>query len=307
MSRIKHEPRASFAFIGSCRAGSSWFFEILREHPQVVLPQNKGTLFFSNLYDMGVAWYEGFYPTRLDGRIAGEVCERYLSSPEALARIRGYRPDMRLICCIRNPYERAVSAWRFFVRNGVGMPSIAAEGILHPDIFRNGYYATQLGVARELFPEHQLLVIVFDDLARRPEAVARQVYAFIGADPDFVPSSLRRRVNGNAVPRSRSLARLVHDVHMRSWGRSRWASKAVGMLKRIRPLRRLVVTALYRDESRSADWADFIPAFPEEVVARYEQEIRALEKMLRRDLSHWHAPAAGAAGTDPRTTRAGAS
>jgi Sulfotransferase domain len=279
--------------VGSSRAGSSWFFEILREHPGIFVPPNKGTQFFSNFYHLGQDWYEDFFPAKSAGRIAGEVCEHYFSSPEALARIAEYRPDMRLICCVRNPYERALSAWRFFVRNGVAQPSLSAEGALRPDLFSNGYYATQLATVYRLFPSDQVLVMTYDDLATAPSTVARRLYAFVGANPDFVPASLHRRVNGNAQPRSRLLARMVHDLHMRSWGASRWVSNATGRIKRLAMARRLVTWLLYREQPQSTDWINYLDQFPDSVISRYEAEIAAVEKMLGRSFAHWHAPALG--------------
>ena len=280
----------SFIFVGSSRAGSSWFFQILREHPGIFVPPNKGTQFFSSFYHLGPDWYEGFFPARSAGRIAGEVCEHYLSSEEALSRICEYRPDMRLICCIRNPYERALSAWRFFARNGLAQASLSAEGARRPDLFSNGYCATQVRALHRLFSPDRLLVLVYDDVAKSPAAVTRRLYEFIGADPDFVPSSLHRRVNGNARARSRLLARMVHDLHMRSWGPSRWVSNTIGTIKRFSPARRLVTWLLYEEQAHSTDWQDYLEEFPPSVIDRYEAEISAMETMLGRTFPHWHAP-----------------
>lgn len=280
----------SFVFAGTARAGSNWAFEVLREHPGVFMPPNKGTFFFTQLYDMGFEWYEAFFPSEPRQRVAGEVCEDYLSSTEALVRISHYRPDMRLICCLRNPYERALSHWRFFGRNGLNQPTLAEQGEYRPDLFHLGYYATQLQTVRALFPEEQVLIYLHDDLVASPGKIVRRLYEFVGADPDFIPRSLSRRFNAGASPRSKALARAVHRLHMHSWGRSRLGSNAMGTLKRFRLLRRIVTATLYRPTPVS-DWADWIPQFPADVVSRYEQEITALEKMLGRDLASWRASA----------------
>ncbi len=280
----------SFIFTGTGRAGSTWFFEILQEHPEVFLPANKGTFFFTRWYDRGVDWYEAFFPIRHNGKVVGEVCEDYLCSGEALARIKAHWPDMRLICCLRNPYERALSAWHFFRRNGLALPTLAAQGECRPEVFYMGHYASQLKVVRSLFPEDQLLIFLFDELKSAPENVVVRLYRFIGVDPQFVPPSLHSRINANDEPRSRLLARIVHDLHMHSWGRSRIASNLIGTVKHIRPLRRLIKNVLYKRQSQYDQWTKHIAEFPVEVIARYEHEISDLEKMLGRDLAHWHAP-----------------
>ena len=96
MKRERFQP--DFLFVGTGRAGSNWVFEVLREHPEVFLPANKGTFFFNRFYDLGVDWYESFFAGKCEGQIAGEVCEDYLASEVAIERIYKYRSDMRLIC-----------------------------------------------------------------------------------------------------------------------------------------------------------------------------------------------------------------
>lgn len=284
----KNRRRPTFLFIGPGRAGSSWFHEILREHPEVFVPPNKGTFFFSQHYRKGLAWYEPFFAGARQP-VVGEVCEDYLATAGALARAKDYDPGIRLICCLRNPYERALSSWRFFARNGRDLPTLAAQVQRDPWVCEQGCYATQLQIARSLFGDDQILIFMFEELASNPRSVARRLYRFIGANPEFVPQSLHQRVNGSSRPRSRLLAGLVHDVHLHSWGTSRIVSNTIGQIKRVRPLRRLVQTALYAEGSHSENWRELLAEFPEEMVTLYEREISALEQMLGRDLSSWHA------------------
>ena len=297
--RDAREPKPSFLFIGASKSGSSWFFEILREHPQVFVPANKATFFFSNYYAKGIAWYEAFFVKAPREHAIGEVCHDYLVSPDALRRIRAYQPDMRLVCCLRNPYARALSSWRFFRRNGMDQPTLKAQGERDPSVFDQGYYATQLSVLYSIFPRDQVIVFFFEELAAAPQSVTRRLYEFIGVAPDFLPPSLYKRVNVNAKPRSRIIARLVQYIHNQSWKRSRLLSNLIGQLKQIRPLRGLVRATLYKETESSSDWRDHIGEFPHEVLSRYESEIFRLESMLGRDLADWHAPPLHPAGPDP--------
>jgi hypothetical protein len=255
------------------------------------VPPNRATFFFTQHFGMGVHWYEEFF-AHAGQRVAGEICEEYLSSAEALERIHDYAPDMHLICCLRNPYERAISSWRFFGRNGLGEPTLVAQAERYPAVIDGGFYATHLQTMYSLFRKEQVLTFFFEDLAADPRGVVRRLYAFIGADPEFIPGSMHKRINGNGRPRSTLLARLVHDIHALSWGTSRTASNAIGNLKRVRPLRRLVQMALYAEDRRPLRWQKLMSEFPDEVIARYEGEISGLERMLGRDLSSWRAASA---------------
>lgn len=255
------------------------------------VPPNRATFFFTQHYAMGTRWYEEFF-AHAGERVPGEICEEYLESAAALERIHDYAPEVRLICCLRNPYERAISSWRFFGRNGLGEPTLVAQAKRYPAVIEGGYYSTHLQTIYSLFRKEQVLPFFFEDLAADPGGIARRLFAFIGADPEYIPASLHRRINGNGRPRSPFLARLVHDLHALSWGTSRTASNAIGNLKRVRPLRRLVQMALYAEDRRPLRWQKHMAEFPDEVISRYEQEITGLERMLDRDLSTWHAASA---------------
>jgi hypothetical protein len=298
--KAQRQGKPSFMFIGSSKSGSSWFFEILREHPQVFIPANKATFFFTEHYAKGILWYETFYSGAKPGQVIGEVCHDYLASPEALRRVREYRPDMRVICCLRNPYARALSSWRFCARNGMDQPTLAAQAEHDSSVFEHGNYATHLDVLNSFFPKEQILIFLFEELSTDPKGLACKLYQFIGVDGDFLPPSLHKRVNVNARPRSRVLARLMQYIHQQSWKRSQRLSNLIGQIKRIRVLRRVVRTALYEEQVGLSDWRDQIHEFPECVVKRYEREITSLERRLGKDLAYWHAPL----GMDPNPIRA---
>ncbi len=290
VKEARGDSRPSFMFIGPSKAGSSWFFEILREHPQVFIPANKATFFFSDNYAKGMVWYESFFSGGAHQRVVGEICHDYLASPEALRRIWEYRPDMRVICCLRNPYARALSSWRFFGRNGMDEPTLAAQAQRNSSVFEHGYYATQLAVLNSFFPKTQILTFFFEDLSNQPESVVRRLYEFVGVDSTFLPPSLHRRVNVNAKPRSRQAARLMQLIHQQSWKRSHHLSNFIGQVKRIRLLRRFVRTALYKQPMSTTDWREHLNEFPEHIISRYEMEISELERTLGKDLAAWHAP-----------------
>ena len=283
--------KPSFLFVGSSKSGSSWFFEILREHPRVFVPANKATFFFTEQYAKGKVWYETFFSQAKPGHVIGEVCHDYLASADALRRIKAYRPDMRMICCFRNPYERALSSWRFFGRNGMSQPTLAAQAARDPSVFEHGNYATHLRMLNSLFPRNQILVFLFEELYTDPADLARRLYAFIGVEDQLQPPSLHKRVNVNAKPRSQPMARLMHTIHQQSWKRSQRLSNLIGQIKRIRPLRWLVRAALYKEEIASTDWREQLHEFPDVVVTRYEAEITALEDALAKNLTDWRVPA----------------
>lgn len=277
--------KPSFLFVGPSKSGSTWFFEVLREHPSVFVPWAKGTFFFNAFHNRGNTWYEKFFAEAAANQVTGEVCHDYLSDPLALARIREYRSDIKIICCLRCPYERAVSSWRFSVRNGEKLPTLGEYARRSPGAFEDGYYATHLASVFANFPPEQVLIFFFRELASQPEKVVRRLYEFIGVEASFNPPSLYKQVNGAAAPRWRIAAKAIArlDIYARQHGMETQVAK----LKRIRWLRQAVRRTLYKPSVDNQDWRTHVHEFPQHVVERYECEIRELELICEKDLSNW--------------------
>ena len=72
-----------FLYIGASKAGSSWIYEILREHPEVFVPLAKDIQFFDWHYDKGIDWYLSFFRPGRGKRAIGEVSHDYFLVEEA--------------------------------------------------------------------------------------------------------------------------------------------------------------------------------------------------------------------------------
>src|SRR5215470_4416040 len=119
----------TFLIIGAQRCGTTSLFKAIAEHPAVVPPTfHKGVHYFDINYPRGIDWYQGHFPTRFAGRRAtagldvppatGESSPYYLHHPAAPARIAAALPDVKLIALLRDPVERAFSAYKHEVARG---------------------------------------------------------------------------------------------------------------------------------------------------------------------------------------------
>ena len=108
-------------------------------------------------------------------------------------------PDVRLIAILRNPIDRAQSAFLHHLASGA-LPKDADLGKLvmqtRPKLERfglvtGGWYAASLEPYQKIFGD-QLLVLLHDDLEADPEAVYVRAARHVGADPSFVPPDLEQ-------------------------------------------------------------------------------------------------------------------
>ena len=231
----------SFLIIGAQKAGTTSLFEYMRRHPAIHMPPEKEISFFAtdSEYHRGVDWFEARV-TR--NAVAGAVCGSASVSdmtgtpyrdvpldawdpastarPEPIEdviprRIREALPDVKLLCVLRDPVERAFSHYWMAVLDGLesqpfetaiaelldprAMMHARAVATGHNGYIARGEYGRILAGFLRTFPREQLSVLFSNELARDTRGTLSTVFEFIAVDPNFVPDNLDDRYRAAAV------------------------------------------------------------------------------------------------------------
>jgi len=273
-----------FIAVGPPRTGTSWLHRAIAEN--VGRPRGlKETKYFTENYDKGLDWYAAFfrdYPPRL--RIA-EICPQYFAFDEARERIKHHIPNCRIMCTLRDPVERLYSHWRLVRRDGwVDFPF--EKSLTEPVLNEHAQYARNVMKWRNVFGSENVLVTIYDDLERNPQAYLDQIADFAGfprVQYSELPVKLREQ-RINTVTRFSANAR-----------------RAAAIAQLQERLKRAHVYKLVQFWGRRWFWDwiagasnEFPPLDPLVAARMREQmlpEIEAVEKLVDRDLSNWKNPA----------------
>jgi hypothetical protein len=215
---------------------------------------------------------------------AGESSVSYLYRPATAERLFGYVPDIRLIAIVRNPVERAYSAFSYLRERGAEPHSSFAAALEAEDArirdnwthiwhYKSmGFYGEQLARYYGRFGREQIHVLTLDDFARDPTRELAAVYAHIGVDPSFVPSTaIRHNVTGE--PRWQILRPLLTPNPVS---------------KRLRPAVAATLSpAVRRIKQRALVRSRVPPAAARMLAEEYRADIERLSTLLDRDLSSW--------------------
>lgn len=276
----------NFLVLGAQKAGSSWFTQNLRQHPEVFMPLDELNFFAGGRFELGPEWYRDQFTAATGESRIGEGTPGYLyreRAPDRIAALLG--TDVKLIASIRHPVDRAYSAfWRILA--GGEIPA-DAEFLDYFDrdergIRTRGDYAAQIARYRDRFPSGNLRVyVVENDLGANGATTLRDAYEFLGVDPLFRPESATRKANS------------TRDL---SWGYSRLsqagrsaARATIDWSPRLRePLRRSYLRAMKRlPVSRVHEPLD-AEARQELFDKHYAADLPHLEELIDRDLRVWH-------------------
>lgn len=271
------ETLPNFLYIGPSKAGSTWLHEVLIRHPQIFMPEAKDLYFFDRYYDRGLDWYAShFRAAQPEHRVVGEVCQEYLSHPEAAKRIRHDLGDVRLMVTIREPAARAFSAYLYMRKHGVYAGTFREALETRPGMLDHSRYATLLARYLEYFDRSAIYCAVFDDLERDSQAFLDGLLAWLRVDAMTLDESLRGARLTASRARSTPVARVVKQGA--NWARQRNATGLIGTVKRSA----LVQKALYKPlDDKTPQLAAEDAAY---VRDRLTPEILRLEEMFGLNL-----------------------
>src|ERR1700688_439010 len=105
-----------FFVIGNPKSGTTALYKMLRQHPQIFMPDFKEPRFFApdaqvrapkagqtTVRPRTLEAYKALFAAARPDQLAGDGSPQYLRSPEAAARIAEQRPDARIIAILREP------------------------------------------------------------------------------------------------------------------------------------------------------------------------------------------------------------
>lgn len=298
----------SFIILGAQKAATSLVQRCLREHPEVFMPGDETPFFEDPHYRPGdTAALDAQVRAPAGARVVGIKRADYLARPEVPPRIAEMLPSVRLLAVLRNPTDRALSAYHWYVLCRF-LPLLPAEEGMrrilddpqflkdHPhaaDILEYGLYGKHLETYLRFFDRNRLLILVHEDFRREPANILRRCYEFVGVDPTYAPRSLHSRPKQSIYNpvrlrflRTRLFHRFVlgyYAFHPFSRRPADWA-ESLGYLVKAAVLftDRVVLAAFFGNSAPRIS-----PTLRARIDAYYQNDISALEKLLDRDLSAW--------------------
>lgn len=293
--------RPNFFIVGAAKSGTTSVFHYINQHPDVFMSPVKEPHYFSSLDfperfagpgDEGFtlqtvrteADYLQLFADAGEATVLGEGSVYYLNYPQAAERIRVFNPNAKIVMLLRNPIDRAFSAYMHTVRDG--RETLSFEEGLEAEAKRIeqnyqplwwykevGRYAKAVEHYQQFFPRDQLKIFLYEDLANA-DKVVQELLSFLNLRTDVtIDTGVRHNISGK--PKSRALytffakPNLVKEVvkpFLPTSFRQRLGQKAKDLtLEKDRPSAKTV----------------------KNLQRYFREDVLSLQDLLHRDLKHW--------------------
>ncbi len=146
-------PKPHFLGIGTQKGGTTTLYQILKQHPDIFLPDNKEIHYFTKFYNYGDEWYINHFKEASAGKIRGEITPYYIYHEAVPKRIYKFKKNIKLILLLRNPVERALSQYFHSVR--LGLENLTLEEALKAEKDRLENSQTLIHIPGQTNKSHQ--------------------------------------------------------------------------------------------------------------------------------------------------------
>jgi hypothetical protein len=296
--------RPNLFIVGAQKSGTSALAGWLGEHPEVLMafPKEPGYLAFGEagytcrdgygrpgrashyVVTSEADYLELFAGGTAQQHVRGEASTWYLVQPDMPATLEQFSPGARVIIVLRNPVQRAYSAWchargddtepceRF--AEALAMESRREEPEHLLRYHRMGLYADDLKAFLSVFAPDRLLVLFYDDMKADPAAFWQQVCAFLDIDAGREPP-YRRQYNRSGNPRSRLLQNALRSHRLKR------------ALRAVIPHQLAVRVKNRLDDINLRSFPPMDDATRDALRDYYRDDIREVARLTGRNLDAW--------------------
>ena len=291
----------NFLIIGAPKTGTTTLHYALMQHPDIFLCPLKEVGFFwayeedvlllgpgairmKNVLVRNLEDYQLLFEKATTEKAIGEFSVRYIYHPRAPERIHRLIPNARLIASLRQPADRAFSAFYMNIRDGLE-PCHDFREALEQDrqgirdqwitcrYLNRGFYYASLKRYLDFFDHQQLHISLMEDLISDPQHLIQSIYSFLGVENNLAVN-MSKPSNASGIIR-RPIQRFI-------WVNTNRLRALVRPLFNAR-LRHVVTEWFIRDLEKPI----FPPELRRELTNYYREDIERLQDLIERDLSHW--------------------
>jgi hypothetical protein len=230
--------------------------------------------------------YEDLFQGAAPGQLKGEASTLYLWSQDAVVNMRALVPDIKVICVLRNPIDRAWSHYMLHCFQGKEPLSFEAALAAESEraasewspmwLYRDlGLYGRQIAGCLDVFPQEQLLPLLYEDIRDDYPGSVAKIFDFLDLSSQ-ASVDLKTRWNVSGRVRYPRVQQAIDD-------------HAPLLRALLKPLpvrtRQRLRAAVQRRIVKPEDMTDM--AVRRALQDYYQEDIVRCERLIGRDLSAW--------------------
>lgn len=286
--------------VGAPKSGTTSLYSWLSQHPNVFFPVHKEVHYFSHdlkeskrfIKDIDT-YLKQYQSISNESQVLGDASVFYLYSSVAIPEILSFNPEAKFIIMLRNPFEMITSLHTQYLYTGNEVIRNFDEAWENRDKRVSGYktrsytedpqllnyemvcrIGTQLNRALSTIPPDQVRVIFLDDLKENAQSILSDVLSFLKLSSFEFDLTIKNRAT---VRKSSFIHHLIKSLNQMRKNLS-IPNLNTGFGKIVSDL----------NTSNLSDFNDSIKKTTRKELSEiFIPEVEMIERLTKRDLTHW--------------------
>lgn len=294
----------NFLIVGAAKSGTTSLYHYLKQHPEVYMSPVKEPRFITaqfmkfpltgiksdkiekNIvknFDEYKKLFENVNSEKAIGEASNDNLYFY---EEAIKCIKKYLGNVKIIIILRNPIDRAFSAYQMFLRSSREYLSFedalrAEDGRKNKNLPFGWYYKSAGLYYRQVKAYLQnfthVKVYFYDDLKDEILGLIKDMYEFLGVDKSFTPN-ISFKYNIGGVPKNKLIKIILISYRLKT-AIKKILKFFLGEEKTLQLIESLRTRGL-KKQSMKPETREYLKNF-------YREDIMQLQDLIKKDLSHW--------------------
>ena len=293
--------KPNFIIAGVARCGTTSLFHYLEQHPEIGMSKIKEPKYFSSL-DLDLpqngigdetvfskvianedSYYDLFIGLEKFKSIGEGSSDCFYYHKTVIPRLKEKIGDVKVILCLRNPTERAFSAYNNLIRDSREYldfrDGLNAEDNRISENWDWMWYYKNGGLYSEAVKHFQkefsaVKIVFFEDLELKPKKVLTDLFEFLDVDPN-VSIDCSTRYSHSGKPKSKLVSLLTSRKNPLIFYLREVSLKLIP-----RKYLENVASSMFEKDSMNVE-------IEEELKSFFSKDIKELEVLTGRDLTNW--------------------
>jgi hypothetical protein len=197
-----------FVGIGTAKAGTTWWYNLLLSHPQVVKNrlEAKELHYFEHfahrkITEGIISIYKNAFASP-EGGLCGEWSPGYLTYPFGIENLYATAPEAKILIILRNPIDGFYSKMNGDANGREKFYDFKGEKSyfyktfdMYPRLILNSLYAVSLKKLLNYYNRWKILILQYEKCKLVPEEEIKKTYRFLGVDENYIPRSIQKPIN----------------------------------------------------------------------------------------------------------------
>lgn len=202
--------RVNLFLIGINKAGSSWLYYVLKEHPDIFMSEVKELYYFGEQYPHRLEKYHSNFDFKNNFHYYGEGTPMYYRKESIAKEIFDYSPSAKIIAVVRDPIERMYSQFYYHKQLGqVEEKTTIEEAFKRKDthLLQDSHYEKTLPKFENIFGKKNFRIVSLEEMIQNRKNIWRDLQNFLNLEEVNFPENRKKSENATGSPAFRKIYR----------------------------------------------------------------------------------------------------